>query len=471
MADGYGGLEPRFTCNVWISSRDEAYKVINDFASIFRGMAYYAFGTIYTVQDSLKVPRVTFTNANVENGDFTYSSVSKKVRHSIAIVRYNDPKNFYKAAIEYVEDVNAIRRYGVRELNLTAFGCTSRGQAIRLGNWALLSNNLETETIEFIAGLEGTSLRPSDVFKVCDFNRKWKRYGGRIWNINNLLSGAIPTGAIITLDSIPDIQSGVQYNLSVLTPSYYFDPAQVSGLTDANSSNIRRSFLQQFTFSGDSTFISNNRTIIPLNTGFDYINFNISGNPVYTIELGPNSQNYSGIDYFINPNTDYYRVLSVSETDINKYQVIGVQYYTPKFNQIDSGVIFESQILNNSNRIPTSPHDLILNSYQLSNSRQLIQYAFLVDNFNFITNYRVYVNTGDFNTTSVPDDTYLLTTLPADILQGDYVPKTNANFFFRIYSHNDNDNLYSASYASGLIGINVDLPINSVIISALQLAS
>jgi predicted phage tail protein len=130
VADGYGGLEPRFTCNVWIPQKEEAYKVVNDMASIFRGMVYYFNGNLNAIQDSPKTNRYTFTNSNVENGDFNYNSSSKKTRQSIAVVRYNDPKNFYQPSIEYVEDLNSIRKYGIRELPITAFGCTSRGQAI-----------------------------------------------------------------------------------------------------------------------------------------------------------------------------------------------------------------------------------------------------------------------------------------------------------------------------------------------------
>jgi len=115
VSNGLGGLEPRFESNVIINDRNDAYKIINDFASIFRGLVYYANGSIMTIQDSPKQETVTFTNANVKEGDFTYSTSSRKTRNTVAIVRYNDPFNFYQPALEYVEDFDGIRRYGVRE--------------------------------------------------------------------------------------------------------------------------------------------------------------------------------------------------------------------------------------------------------------------------------------------------------------------------------------------------------------------
>lgn len=470
VPDGFGGLEPRFTCNAWIASREDAFKVVNDFASVFRGLSYYAFGTIFAVQDSPKIPFRTFTNANVENGDFSYSTTSKKVRQSVCIVRYNDPRNFYKPAIEYVENLDAIRRFGIRELDLTAFACTSRGQAIRLANWALLSNNTEVESVQFNAGLEAASLRPGDIFQVFDVYRKWKRYGGRTLNITNLYAGSVLTGAQVILDSALDLETGIDYTLSVLTPSFYYDTTQVSGLTAGDFSNIRRSFLQQFDFIGDNTSVSGNNSIINiLGTGFDITNYSISGNPIFTIELGQNSQNYTGSRYFINPNYDYYRVLNLKEVDVNKYTIIGLQYNPNKYLQIDSGINYQSNILSNVNNTPSSPHDLNLNLVNLSNSRQLIQFTFLVDNFQFINNYRVYVNTGEFGTNGVPADTYLYTTLPVDIVQGSYLPVNSGVFNFRVYAFNENNKIFSPNCASGLIFVNTDLPITDVIIGNLQL--
>ena len=280
VSNGEGGLEPRFTCNLWLSQRDDAYKVINDMSSIFRGISYYANGYIYTAQDSPKPDKFVFTNANVENGDFAYSSTSKRARHSVAIVRYNDPRNFYIPSIEYVEDFNAIRRYGIRESEITAFGCTSRGQAIRLGRWLLASENLESETVSFIAGLEAVALRPGDVFKISDINKKTKRYGGRTLSIDNIGS----TGARVLLDYKIDVEPNIEYTISFLTPTYNYNGYNVPN-SGSEIVNSNRSFLQKFNFSGFQYSNTGSKGIVNLNSNFNATDYNISGNPIWTVEL------------------------------------------------------------------------------------------------------------------------------------------------------------------------------------------
>lgn len=465
--DADGGLEPRFTCNLLIGSREEAYKVINDLASVFRGMTYYANGNIYAVSDTEKSSRVTFTNANVEDGDFSYNSTSKKNRQSIAIVRYNNPNDFYKPAMEYVEDTTAIRRYGIRELDLVAFGCTSRGQAIRLGRWALLSNNQETETIQFTAGIEAATLRPGDLFKVVDSHRKTKRYGGRIWTLNDLI-----TGATVTLDSTVPLENTVQYKLSVLTPSYQYDSTQVTGLTAGDIPSIRRSFLQNILFSGNQATTSDNKTVLGLTTGFDKTNYSISGNPIFSIELGPLSESYTGSRYFYNDLQDTYRALNIKESDVNKYEVVGLQYWGQKFIEIDSGINYQRPAISVSQRTPASPYNLSLNPYNddASNNNQIIHYSFLIDNYTYINNYRVYATTGLFGN-NVPPDNFLAATLPVDVIQSVYKPIYSGTYKFRVYSYNETDNIYSNSYASGSIDVNRDLDITNVIISSLQLVA
>jgi len=461
VPDGFGGLEPRFTCNVWIPQKEDAYKVINDMASIFRGLVYYFNGNLNATQDAPKTTRYTFTNANVENGDFNYNSTSKRTRQSVGVIRYNDPTNFYQPAIEYVEDLDSIRRYGIRELPLIAFGCTSRGQAIRLGRWALYSNNIETETITFTAGLEANLLRCGDVFEVYDENRKQKRYGGRLYDINN-----INMGAILTLDSNIDLQAGIQYTLSVLTPTYYYDPSQVTGLTSNDYSNIYRPFLQKINFSGDNTVQSGNYTIVTLPTGLDSINYNVTGNPVWSIELGPNSQGYTGNFYFSNQNNDLYRVLNIKESDTNKYEIIGLSYSSAKFNQIDSGLIF-SQSQTTSASIPiSSPYNLSLNVYDTP----YIQYSFQISDYTNISSYYVYITTGNFINNSVPNISLLNTVLPLSVINSNYYPASGVTglYNFRVYSYNSTSDTFSTGCASGNTNVTFNPSNQDVLIGGLE---
>ena len=159
VEDYDNGLEPRFSCNIIIQSRADAYQVLNDMASIFRGIVYYNGGNLFAVQDSLKDPIFQFNNTSVENGEFKYSSTSAKVRHTVAVVRYNDKNNKFEPAVEYVEDVDGIRKYGIKEKEISAFGCTSKSQAKRLGRWILATESNETETVSFTCGHEGAILR------------------------------------------------------------------------------------------------------------------------------------------------------------------------------------------------------------------------------------------------------------------------------------------------------------------------
>lgn len=181
--DNKGSVEPRFTFNHLIISRDEAYKVLNDLASAFRSMLYYAFGQIYVVQDKPRDPVYHFNNANVIDGKFNYSSSARKARHTVALVRYIDKHSMYKPALSYTEDPEGIRRYGIREVETTAIGCTSEAQAKRFGDWMLKSETLETESITFSAGIEVSYLRPGDIFSVYDRYRNKSKFLGRALNI------------------------------------------------------------------------------------------------------------------------------------------------------------------------------------------------------------------------------------------------------------------------------------------------
>ena len=241
VSDGRGGLEPRFTCNLQINQREDAFKVINDMASIFRGMTYYHAGVIHTVQDRPQQPIFQFNNTNVIGGEFNYQSTSKKVRRNVAVIRYNDPFDNYKPAVEYVENLTDIKKFGIRELEISAFGCTSRAQANRLGNWALISESLETETVGFTAGLEASYLRPGDMVQVFDYHRRHRAHGGRTQRVEFLGDYPAYTGCNVILDRpITGLDKEGLYRFSLLTPSYFIDPQTVNDdevSNEAGSSN------------------------------------------------------------------------------------------------------------------------------------------------------------------------------------------------------------------------------------------
>lgn len=178
--DGYGGIEPRFTLNLYLQTREDAYQVISNVAAVFRSMSYWSAGTQTTVQDAPSDPVALFTCANVINGTFNYIGSSRKARHTVVLVSWNNPLNFYKQEVEYVEDVDGIARYGIIKSEVVALGCTSRGQAHRLGKAILYTELSETETVVFRAGLDGTVCYPGATIKVQDQFRSGERFGGRI---------------------------------------------------------------------------------------------------------------------------------------------------------------------------------------------------------------------------------------------------------------------------------------------------
>ncbi|WP_222420341.1 host specificity protein J [Xanthomonas perforans] len=180
VSDGQGGQEPRFTCNVYLQTRQDAYKMLQDMAAVFRGITYYAAGQVLASADMPQDPIYTFNQANVINGRFTYSGSARKVRHTVALVSWNDPDDFGRAKVETVEYRPGIARYGIQQVEVAAMGCTSRAQAQRIGLHILYTENLETETVTFGVGLEGVVPQPGDIIEVADPKRAGRRNGGRI---------------------------------------------------------------------------------------------------------------------------------------------------------------------------------------------------------------------------------------------------------------------------------------------------
>lgn len=207
--DGFGGFEPRYQLNGEIRGAKQAMQVINEVISCFRAMPFWDGQQVILSQDSQKDPTARFTNANVKEGKFSYQGTSRTARHTVALVEWINPENGYESEIEYVEDEEGIKRYGYNQIQVAAFGCTSRGQANRVGRWILLTERLETDTITFVSGLSGTGLMPGDVIEIADENRMGARWGGRILGVD---------ANSLTLDAPITIQSGETYSVAVELP-------------------------------------------------------------------------------------------------------------------------------------------------------------------------------------------------------------------------------------------------------------
>lgn len=190
VPNGAGGTEPRFTCNVFIQSQQDAYTVLKDIAAIFRGITFWGNSQIFVNAD---VPQedadgnvdvdFVYHAANVVDGLFTYAGGSYKNRYSSCQVSYSDPVNHYSDTVEGVYDSDLVARYDVREMSLTAIGCTSQSEAHRRGRWALLSN-AKDGTISFGVGLDGYIPIPAEIIGVADPFRSGRQNGGRISAVN-----------------------------------------------------------------------------------------------------------------------------------------------------------------------------------------------------------------------------------------------------------------------------------------------
>ena len=204
VSDGKGGTEPRITLNIYMQSPQNAIKALGALASIFWGVVYYSGGLIVPVADSDTAPVALFTNANVKAGKFTYEGTARSARHTAAVVSFINPDLGWNQDVAVYEDQAGIARFGYNVLDMQGLGCTSQGQALRLGKWAILTELLSSETISFTTGLEGSTCRPGDVIQVADqFRAGAIRNGGRC--------AAASSTTVINLDAPVTLAAGTNY--------------------------------------------------------------------------------------------------------------------------------------------------------------------------------------------------------------------------------------------------------------------
>lgn len=210
VSNGMGGMEPRFECTVYLQRQADAYKVLRDLASVFRGISYWAGGSIVAQADQPEDPIYTYTNSNVKDGKFSYNGTSRRARHTVAMVAWSNPANMGKGEIEPVIDEDGITRYGLQSTNVTAFGCISQSQAQRVGRWMLLTNLGETDAISFEVGLDGTLVAPGKIIRVVDESRAGRRIGGRISSVGS---------NSIVVDAWPSVSPANGDTLVTITPA------------------------------------------------------------------------------------------------------------------------------------------------------------------------------------------------------------------------------------------------------------
>tara|TARA_Y100000310_G_scaffold294574_1_gene325150 strand:+ start:764 stop:5845 length:5082 start_codon:yes stop_codon:yes gene_type:complete len=505
VENGEDSVEPRFTCNVLINTREDAYKVLKDFASIFRSILYYGMGSIHTVQDRPKPEIAQFTNANVEDGDFSYASTSQKIRPTVCLVRYNDKTSFYKPAIEYVEDVEGIRKFGVVEKELTAFACTSRAQAIRLGRWVLTTEAAQSETVNFTVGAEGMLLRPGDIIRIVDENRDSNRYGGRA--TSHEYHGDEKHTKGITLDRVPTLKENTEYTLFLTTPSYFYDTSLVEGadkvsggLDTSDAPDIRKPHIQSFVFNTNSTLITiNNNIKIGEDANGDILATKISyaGDPAEgewmfesSLSKGEIIKNTTWTLIENSYASNQYTIISTSEKDKFKYSVQALVHEPNKYDWIEKGIAYtEPTGPDNPTEAPPPPDsvqlDLVAYNSSTVNTKKINITVHVPDEQGTTIGYRIYVKEGsEFNSddtvspaSAIPrkeflDQTMFLTDQTDNGNPVSYYipPRNNKTYFFRAFAINS-VSVLSSGYKDNNKAVTGHFPVKDIQIHSLRIAS
>lgn len=312
VPDGMGGQEPRFSCNIKLEGKVEAYQVIQNLVSIFRGFAYWQAGVVSFVTDKPNTVVHQFTQADVEEGSFTYSRSGLKSRKTIAVVSYLNPIDFFRKGVEVVEDPVGMQRWGIREMELEAIACTSRGQARRVGVAALLTNRLEQESITFKARAFAAFVKPGDLIRVYDSKRTAARYAGII---------KAATAMTVTLDSPVDLPSGTTYKITVTT-SNLIKPSIDGGnnLADPSQNQKLRFKIAEATIVNTG----NNLTVLELQS------------PGFGSDIPPAESNW--VIQGGNLSNTIYRVINrspVQDSIEGLHEILAIEYNNNKYDFID----------------------------------------------------------------------------------------------------------------------------------------
>ena len=313
VPDGKGGdgTEPRYTCNVYIQDRNDAYTVLRDFAAIFRGMTYWGGDQIVALADMPRDVDYSYTRANVVGGRFTYSSSTTKTRYTTALVSWSDPGNAYADAMEPVFEQALVARYGFNQLEMTAIGCTRQSEANRKGRWGILTNNKD-RVVSFDVGLDGNIPQPGYIIAVADELLSGKVMGGRISAVN---------GRVIKLDRVADAAAGDRLILNL--------PSGASQSRTIQSVN------------GESVTVTTAYSETP------------QAEAVWVVE---STELYA----------QQYRVVSVTDNDDGTFTITGAWHDPDKYARIDTGAIIDQRpvsVIPPGNQSP--PDNIVISSFSV----------------------------------------------------------------------------------------------------------
>ena len=372
--DGFGGKEARFSCNCLIQNQYEAYKLINDLCSVMRCQPYWSTGSLTITQDKPTDSTYLFNRANVVEPGFSYAGSDLKTRHTVAVVGYLDLST-REINYEVVEDRVGIAKYGVITTEVKAFACTSRGQAHRLGEWLLYTEQNETEVVSFTASVDaGVLVRPGSVIDIQDPVRAGVRYGGRIVTAGtNTLSVDDATG-------LPSDNATV----SVLLPD---------GTVETRNILSRTGIL--ITVDANWSTVPNNNSIWIIQTD--------------AVE------------------TSQWRVLTVQEKDGAVYDITALAYNSTKYDYVERGVALTVRDTTNLNPIPEPPNNLAASeAFYEQNNKALVKIILSWQSIVGVSQYRVHWREldGNWNTATVTRPDY------------EILDTTNTTYQIEVYSIN-----------------------------------
>ncbi|MEG5731433.1 phage tail protein [Enterobacter hormaechei] len=321
VPDGKGGsgTEPRYTCNVYVQERNDAYTVLRDFAAIFRGMTYWGGDQIVALADMPRDVDYSYTRANVVDGRFTYSGSTTNNRYTTALVSWSDPGNAYADAMEPVFEQELVARFGTNQLEMTAIGCTRQSEANRKGRWGILTNNKD-RIVSFSAGMDGRIPQPGHIIAVADELLSGKVMGGRISAVN---------GRVITLDR--DSAAAPGSRLMVNLPSG----------------------------------ASQSRTIQSVNGRAVTVTTAYSETPaVESVWIVESDELYA----------QQYRVISVTDNNDGTFSISGAMHDPDKYARIDTGAIIDQRpisVIPPGNQSP--PANIVISSFSVVQQNVSVQ--------------------------------------------------------------------------------------------------
>ncbi|WP_172750398.1 host specificity protein J [Citrobacter freundii] len=313
VPDGKGGngTEPRYTCNVYVQDRNDAYTVLRDFAAIFRGMTYWGGDQIVALADMPRDVDYAYTRANVIDGRFTYSSSTTKTRYTTALVSWSDPGNAYADAMEPVFEQPLVARYEFNQLEMTAIGCTRQSEANRKGRWGILTNNKD-RIVSFDVGLDGNIPQPGYIIAVSDELLSGKVMGGRISAVN---------GRVIKLDRVADAAAGDRLILNL--PS---GASQSRTIQAVNGKSVTVTTAYSETPQAEAVWV-------------------VESDELYAQQ---------------------YRVVSVSDNNDGTFSITGAWHDPDKYARIDTGAIIDQRpvsVIPPGNQSP--PANIVISSFSV----------------------------------------------------------------------------------------------------------